>query len=302
MNAAMIDGIKNSCGGLEEETDPYSEGSVTWRLWVYIRRWIVKALRESLNNENPPEWEENLPSIAAAISSSTFGPEWKKYMSLSEGGGTVDPYIKIGHEATTTRYDVCNLYVDGSTTLGVVVGKDSQCGVYSHNWLVVHGYVDYKNTGVHLLCEGVARFVGGVTFEGGVSGVSYNALTDRPDVYTKVEVDERVDEKVATVKSEVDELRERVVKLEEQVESLLATVKAMSTYDDILFRLIDLTKEIMNVNTTCRNLDARIVALENGKGDVDALKQSVVELQSWKATTDETLTSLDARVTALEGG
>ena len=302
LNAAMIDGIKNSCGGLEEETDPYSEGSVTWRLWVYIRRWIVKALRESLNNENPPEWEENLPSIAAAISSSTFGPEWKKYMSLSEGGGTVDPYIKIGHEATTTRYDVCNLYVDGSTTLGVVVGKDSQCGVYSHNWLVVHGYVDYKNTGVHLLCEGVARFVGGVTFEGGVSGVSYNALTDRPDVYTKVEVDERVDEKVATVKSEVDELRERVVKLEEQVESLLATVKAMSTYDDILFRLIDLTKEIMNVNTTCRNLDARIVALENGKGDVDALKQSVVELQSWKATTDETLTSLDARVTALEGG
>ena len=301
LNAAMIDGIKNSCGGLEEETDPYSEGSVTWRLWVYIRRWIVKALRESLNNENPPEWEENLPSIAAAISSSTFGPEWKKYMSLSEGGGTVDPYIKIGHEATTTRYDVCNLYVDGSTTLGVVVGKDSQCGVYSHNWLVVHGYVDYTNTGVHLLCEGVARFVGGVTFEGGVSGVSYNALTDKPDVYTKVEVDERVDEKVATVKSEVDELRERVVKLEEQVESLLATVKAMSTYDDILFRLIDLTKEIMNVNTTCRNLDARIVALENGKGDVDALKQSVVELQSWKATTDETLTSLDARVTALEG-
>ena len=100
---------------------------------------------------------------------------------------------------------------------------------------------------LHLLCEGVARFVGGVTFEGGVSGVSYNALTDRPDVYTKVEVDERVDEKVATVKSEVDELRERVVKLEEQVESLLATVKAMSTYDDILFRLIDLTKEIMNV-------------------------------------------------------
>ena len=116
-----------------------------------------------------------------------------------------------------------------------------------------------------------------------------------------MEVDERVDEKVATVKREVDELRERVVKLEEQVESLLATVKAMSTYDDILFRLIDLTKEIMNVNTTCRNLDARIVALENGKGDVDALKQSVVELQSWKATTDETLTSLDARVTALEG-
>ena len=212
-------------------------------------------------------------------------------------------YIKIGHEATTTRYDVCNLYVDGSTTLGVVVGKDSQCGVYSHNWLVVHGYVDYKNTGVHLLCEGVARFVGSVTFEGGVSGVSYNALTDKPDVYVKSETYSRdeVDVKVTTVRDEVTELRERVVKLEEQVGSLLATVKAMSTYDDILFRLIDLTKEIMNVNTTCTNLDNRIIALENAKGDVDALKKSVVELQSWKATTDETLTSLDARVTALEG-
>ena len=81
--------------------------SKTWRLWVFIRKWIIKALRESLNNENPPEWEENLPSIADAISTSTFGPEWKKYMTLSEGGGTVDPYIKIGHEATTTRYNVC---------------------------------------------------------------------------------------------------------------------------------------------------------------------------------------------------
>ena len=96
LNASMIDGIKNSCGGYETETHEYSMDSKTWRLWVFIRKWIIKALRESLNNENPPEWEENLPSIADAISTSTFGPEWKKYMTLSEGGGTVDPYIKIG--------------------------------------------------------------------------------------------------------------------------------------------------------------------------------------------------------------
>lgn len=75
----------------------------------------------------------------------------------------------------------------------------------------------------------------------------------------------------------------------------------MSTYDDILFRLISLTKEIMNVNTTMKNLDAKIVTLKSGKGDVDALKESMVELQSAKAMTDETLTSLDKRATALEG-
>ena len=56
----------------------------------------------------------------------------------------------------------------------------------------------------------------------------------------------------------------------------------------------------MNLKTTCGNLDARIVALESSKGDVDAVKQSVVELQTWKTTTDQTLTSLDERVKALE--
>ena len=312
LNASMIDGIKNSCGGLETETDPYCEDSKTWRLWVYIRKWIIKALRESLNNENPPEWEENLPSIADAISTSTFGPEWKKYMSLSEGGGTIDPYIKIGHEATTTRYDVCNLYVDGSTMGGVMVGKDSQCGVYSYNWLVVHGYVDYKNSGVHFLCEGVAEFKNDVAFKGGVSGISYNSLADKPNVYTKdetysqIEVDGMVsgvlDECSQLVLDETKELRERVAALEKQCEELLAIIKSMSTYDEILFRLIDLTKEIMNVKTTCSNLDNRIIALESAKGDVDALKQNVVELQSWKSTTEQTLTTLDERVTALEGG
>ena len=58
----------------------------------------------------------------------------------------------------------------------------------------------------------------------------------------------------------------------------------------------------MNVKTTCSNLDNRIIALESAKGDVDALKQNVVELQSWKSTTEQTLTTLDERVTALEGG
>lgn len=304
LNASMIDGIKNSCGGLETETDPYSEDSKTWRLWVYIRKWIIKALRESLNNENPPEWEENLPSIANAISTSTFGPEWKKYMSLSEGGGTTDPYIKIGHEATTTRYDVCNLYVDGSTIGGIIAGKDSQCGVYSHNWIVVHGYTDYKNSGVHFLCEGVAEFEDSVSFKGGVNGISYNSLTDKPDVYTKNETYSKteVDDLLSDVKESTKELQDRVASLEKQCEELLATIKSMSTYDEILFRLIDLTKDIMNLRTTCSNLDNRIMALENSKGEVDALTQNVVELQSWKSTTDQTLVSLDERVTALEGG
>ena len=299
LNASMIDGIKNSCGGYETETHEYSMDSKTWRLWVFIRKWIIKALRESLNNENPPEWEENLPSIADAISTSTFGPEWKKYMTLSEGGGTVDPYIKIGHEATTTRYNVCNLYVDGSTMGGILAGKDSQCGIYSYNWLVVHGYVDYKNSGIHFLCEGVAQFKDTVKFEGGVEGLdfapsnhthTYESITDKPEIYTKEEVD-----------NQIKELKNQIQTLTDKVNDLLMTIKDMNTYEEVLFRLIDLTKEIMNIKTTCGNLDQRIIALEGSKGDIDAVKQNVVELQSWKTTTDETLTNLDARVTALEG-
>ena len=96
-------------------------------------------------------------------------------------------------------------------------------------------------------------------------------------------------------------MKTEIQTLTDKISELLMTIKDMNTYEEVLFRLIDLTKEIMNIKTTCGNLDARIIALEGSKGDVDAVKQSVVELQSWKSTTDQTLTDLDARVTALEG-
>ena len=308
LNASMIDGIKNSCGGLEEETHEYSIDSKNWRLWVYIRKWIIKALRESLNNENPPEWEENLPSIADKIATATFGPEWKEQMSLSGSGS--EHTIKIGHEETMARRDVCNLYVDGAADAGIVAGKDSYSGIYSHNWLVVHGFVDYKNSGIHFLCEGVARFTNTVKFEGTVEGLhyapedhthTYESITDKPEIYTKAEVDTKVNEAISGLSSEIQQMKTEIQTLTDKISELLMTIKDMNTYEEVLFRLIDLTKEIMNIKTTCGNLDARIISLEGSKGDVDAVKQSVVELQSWKSTTDQTLTDLDARVTALEG-
>ena len=312
LNASMIDGIKNSCGGYEEEIDEYSMGSKDWRLWVFARRWIVKGLSDSLQGLNGPEWEENLPNLKEKFETYTFGPEWKEQMSLSGSGS--EHTIKIGHEETMTRRDVCNLYVDGAADAGIVAGKDSYSGIYTHNWLVVHGFTDYKNSGEHFLCEGVARFTNTVKFEGSVEGLnfapldhthSYDSLTNKPDVYTKTETDAKIDEKIneamGGVSSEIQQLKDEIQALNEKISELLITVKDMNTYEEILFRLIDLTKEIMNLKTTCSNLDARIVALEGSKGDVDAVKQSVVELQTWKSTTDQTLTSLDERVKALEG-
>ena len=311
LNASMIDGIKNSCGGYEEEIDEYSMGSKDWRMWVFARRWIVKGLSDSLQGLNGPEWEENLPSLKDKFESYTFGPEWKEQMSLSGDGS--EHTIKIGHEETMTRRDVCNLYVDGAADAGIVAGKDSYSGIYTHNWLVVHGFIDYKNSGDHFICEGVARFKNTVKFDGQVEGLnfapldhthSYDSLTNKPDVYTKTETDAKIDEKIGEamggVSTEIQQLKDEIKALNEKISELLITVKDMNTYEEILFRLIDLTKEIMNLKTTCGNLDARIVALEGSKGDVDAVKQSVVELQTWKSTTDQTLASLDARVTALE--
>ena len=232
-------------------------------------------------------------------------------MSLSGSGS--EHTIKIGHEETMLRRDVCNLYVDGAADAGIVVGKDSYSGIYSHNWLVVHGFTDYKNTGVHFLCEGVARFTNAVKFEGSVEGLNfaplnhthtYESLMDKPDIYTKIETDARIDEKINAVMSgitdDIDKLKSEIQALNDKINELLITIKDMNTYEEVLFRLIDLTKEIMNIKTTCGNLDARIIALENSKSDVDAVKQSVVELQTWKTTTDQTLTTLDERVTALE--
>ena len=135
--------------------------------------------------------------------------------------------------------------------------------------------------------------------EGGVEGLdfapsnhthTYESITDKPEIYTKEEVD-----------NQVKELKNQIQTLTDKINELLVTIKDMNTYEEVLFRLIDLTKEIMNVKTTCGNLDARIIALEGSKGDIDAVKQNVVELQTWKTTTDETLTNLDERVTALEG-
>lgn len=37
------------------------------------------------------------------------------------------------------------------------------------------------------MCEGVVEFKNNVSFKGGVSGISYNSLTNKPDVYTKEE-------------------------------------------------------------------------------------------------------------------
>ena len=164
----------------------------------------------------------------------------------------------------------------------------------------------------------MARFKNTVKFDGSVEGLnfapldhthSYESLTNKPDVYSKTETDARIDEKIneamGGVSTEIEqlknELKNEVQALNEKISELLIMVKEMNTYEEVLFRLIDLTKEIMNLKTTCGNLDARIVALEGSKGEVDAVKQSVVELQSWKSTTDQTLTSLDERVKALEG-
>ena len=129
-----------------------------------------------------------------------------------------------------------------------VVYIHSQCGIYSYNWLVVHGYVDYKNSGIHFLCEGVAQFKDTVKFEGGVEGLdfapsnhthTYESITDKPDMYTKIEVD-----------NQIKELKNQIQTLTDKINELLVTIKDMNTYEEVLFRLIDLTKEIMNIKTT----------------------------------------------------
>ena len=43
-------------------------------------------------------------------------------------------------------------------------------------------------TQLSFLCEGSARFENAVEFTNNVSGISYNSLSDKPDVYTKAEV------------------------------------------------------------------------------------------------------------------
>ena len=306
LNASMIDGIKNSHGGLDTETHEYSQDSKTWPMWVYNRKWICKALRESLAGENKPDWEENLPSIKDALIDYGADPLYKEHVSIHGGGIASDPYIKIGHEATPTRYNICDVRVEGSNLGGVLVGKDSSSGVYSYNWMVVHGYYTYKND-VAFLCEGTARFENAVQFTNNVSGISYNSLNDKPDIYDKSELYNRteVDNLISTateqLQQDVQQMQTQITSLTEQINNLLLTIKDMSTYDDILFRLIDIMKDISNLKTTCSNLDNRIIALENSKADIDAVKQNVVDLQSWEATAKQQITDLDNRVTALEG-
>ena len=43
LNASMIDGIKNSHGGYDTETHEYSQDSITWPMWVYLRKWICSV-------------------------------------------------------------------------------------------------------------------------------------------------------------------------------------------------------------------------------------------------------------------
>ena len=245
----------------------------------YLRKWICKALRESLAGENLPIWEENLPSIKDELIKYGADPLYFENVSIHAGGAASDTYIKIGHEETTLRRNICNVYVDGAHDGGVLVGKDSYSGIYSYNWLVVHGYNTYKSD-VAFLCEGSARFENAVEFTNNVSGISYNSQQLQQDV---------------------QQMQTQIDSLQNTITDLLSTIKDMSTYDDILFRLIDIMKDISNIKTTCSNLDNRIIALENGKAAVDALTQNVVDLQSWEATAKQELTELDTRVTALEG-
>ena len=287
-------------------------------MWVYLRKWICKALRESLAGENLPIWEENLPSIKDELIKYGADPLYFENVSIHAGGAASDTYIKIGHEETTLRRNICNVYVDGAHDGGVLVGKDSYSGIYSYNWLVVHGYNTYKSD-VAFLCEGTARFENAVQFTNNVSGISYNSLSDKPDVYTKaevyskaevynttetyskIEVNDLIQSATQQLQQDVQQMQTQIDSLQNTITDLLSTIKDMSTYDDILFRLIDIMKDISNIKTTCSNLDNRIIALENGKAAVDALTQNVVDLQSWEATAKQELTELDTRVTALEG-
>ena len=50
-------------------------------------------------------------------------------------------------------------------------------------------------------------------------------------------------------------MQTQIDSLQNTITDLLSTIKDMSTYDDILFRLIDIMKDISNIKTTCSNLD-----------------------------------------------
>ena len=121
------------------------------------------------------------------------------------------------------------------------------------------------------------------------------------ETYSKIEVNDLIQSATQQLQQDVQQMQTQIDSLQNTISDLLSTIKDMSTYDDILFRLIDIMKDISNIKTTCSNLDNRIIALENGKAAVDALTQNVVDLQSWEATAKQELTELDTRVTALEG-
>ena len=392
LNASMIDGIKNSHGGLDKETHEYSQDSQTWPMWVYLRKWICKALRESLRKwickalreslagENLPIWEENLPSIKDELVKYGADPLYFENVSIHSGAG--DTYIKVGHEETPTRRNICNVYVDGAHDGGVLVGKDSYSGIYTYNWLVVHGYNTYKSD-VAFLCEGTARFENAVQFTNDVSGISYNSLSDKPAIITIEQVDQRIqdaiqevtfdvqqfDQRLTTAEqniqqvttdtqqlsqdvlkvttdiqqvtdnvqqvtdelqqvtetvqqvdnsvqqlseqvhdsteqltNDIQEIKSQISSLSEQINNILASIKHMNTYEEILFRLIDLTKEIINIKNTCNALDTRIIALESSKAEVEVVKQDLVEIESWKATVNSSIEDINTETTSLRAG
>ena len=382
LNASMIDGIKNSHGGLDKETHEYSQDSQTWPMWVYLRKWICKALRESLAGENLPIWEENLPSIKDELVKYGADPLYFENVSIHAGGAASDTYIKIGHEETTLRRNICNVYVDGAHDGGVLVGKDSYSGIYTYNWLVVHGYNTYKSD-VAFLCEGSARFENAVEFTNNVSGISYNSLSDKPAIITIEQVDQRIqdaiqevtfdvqqfDQRLTTAEqniqqvttdtqqlsqdvlkvttdiqqvtdnvqqvtdelqqvtetvqqvdnsvqqlseqvhdsteqltNDIQEIKSQISSLSEQINNILASIKHMNTYEEILFRLIDLTKEIINIKNTCNALDTRIIALESSKAEVEVVKQDLVEIESWKATVNSSIEDINTETTSLRAG
>ena len=279
-----------------------------------------------------------------------------------------DPYIKIGHEETPTRRNICNVRVDGSNLGGVLVGKDSASGVYSYNWIVVHGYYTYKND-VAFLCEGTARFENAVEFTNNVSGISYNSLSDKPTIITIDEVDQHIqdaiqeitfdvsqfDERLTTAEqniqqvttdtqqlsqdvlkvtediqqvtetvqqvdnnvqqlsqhvtesteqltNDIKDIKSQLSSLTEQINNILMSIKHMNTYEEILFRLIDLTKEIINIKNTCNALDTRIIALESSKGDVEVVKQDLVNIESWKSTVNTSIQDINTETTSLRAG
>ena len=123
-NAQQIENIHNSTGGY----DKTSEESYNWKLWTYIKKWIMKAFEDWMNDENDTaKWGENFPSR----------PSWWKLIedmydrNLSVSGKTLtfgEPWTVLGGSS-----DCCNLDVNGTVSGGILC---QQCGIKT-DWLFI---------------------------------------------------------------------------------------------------------------------------------------------------------------------